>query len=701
MNENAAQSQSFFSSFGHWVLLALVVATPLLVLPFFANFMITTKILVVSLGAIILFTVFIWDLLKKRSLEVPKSPLILPLTLFGISTLCSTLFTTRYPVENLLGMGGVFLSFVVIALLGSILLKRDRTELFIQSATMAGSIIAVITLLQSVGFGPTRALNTIFGLDLPHTSLFNVTGSPFIAVQLLGALLVAQVTSFVITKKLSTFQLINLPFLVVGLVMNLLLVLPGKEAAPLVLPFGVSWSIATDVMKAPRSALIGVGPENFSSAFSLFRPQWTNTATWWNTQFGQGADVPLSLLTTGGLFSFLTWMWLAITIVNVARDQIKKEPALVGLLLSTLVLNLVFPSNPILLLIQAVAIAYFVANTSQGRNKFHILRPAAAMENETSTARTSLVIALLPLVVAGIVGLTMAYGIGRAYAASYTFFRSTYALQQNDAARVYDLQREASELNPYVSLYRSNYALTNFAIASALANKTDATEQEKQQIAQLIQQSLREAKAATLLRPEDSQGWRVLGQIYRNLIGTAEGADQWAVSSYVNAIQTNPTDPSLRVELGGLFYSAQQYDQAISLFQQAIQLKPDYANGYYNLANALKMAKQYEAAKTVYQQTLALIPADSEEYVQTNLELEALQSEMAALTSNGGDEDGTSAAPDSTSSLLNQNLNQPESEVLNPQEQATLEGETLNTQPLPSPSPAASASPTPSSTPAP
>ena len=704
MNDGSTVSSTFLANLSRWILLAVIAAVRLLVFPFFTNFMITSKILILFLGAGALLSLFVWDVLTKRGFEVPKSPLMMPLTVFGLSTLFATFFSSRYPVENVLGMGGVLISFVLIALLGSILSKRVKADTFIQVLTAVGSLVAITTILQSVGFGPTRILNVMFGLDLPHTTLFNITGSPFIAVQLLAVLVVTHVVAFMTTRKLSTFQLMNLPFLLIGLVMNLLLVLPGKEAAPLILPFGVSWSIATDVLKTPRSALIGVGPENFTSAYAIFRPQWTNTTTWWNTPFGQGSDLPLTLLATGGLLSFISWLWFAITGVNTSRAHFKKEPALVALFMSTLALNFAFPGNPILLAIQAVTTAFLIANTHQNSTKFHLLRPAAT-DAEGDSNRQSLVFASLPLVVAAAVAIGLTYGIGRAYAASYTFFRSSYALQQNDAAQVYELQRQATELNPYDGLYRSNYGMTNFAIATALANKTDATEQEKQQISQLIQQALREAKAATLLRPEDSQGWRVLAQIYRNLIGTAEGADQWAVSSYVTAIQTNPTDPTLRVELGGLFLSAGQYDQAISLFQQATQLKPDYANAYYNLANALKMAKQYEAAKTVYQQTLALIPADSEDYTKTNLELEALQKEMDSQAATDTDSEG--AAPNQAStnstSLLNQNLNQPESEVVTPPATSPLGAEELNTTTLPSPQPSASpvVTPAPSPTPTP
>lgn len=602
------------------------------------------------------------------SFEVPKSSLVTPLAFFGLSSLFAAVFTTRYPVENLLGMGGAYISAVVVATLGASLIRKASASQFVNALTGTGVALAVITLLQTVGYGPSRLLNVVFGTDLPHTNLFNVSGAPFVAAQFLGILLFAHILSFMTTRKLSTFQLISLPALIVGLALNVYLILPGKEASPALLPFGVSWSIATDVMKSPRSALIGIGQETYAAAYNQFRPSWTNSTEWWANSFGQASNVPLTLLTTAGLFGLASWIWLFVAVAKESRVHIKQHPVLVGVVLGTFIVQLFLPNNVVLLVLQATGLAYFIATAFKGVTKVHFFK-TATFDNSFTSSQRSTVAFVLPIVIAGAVALVCAYGVGRAYTASYYFFRSSYALQQNDAANTYEMQRRAAEMNPYMSVYRSNYALTNLAIATALANKQDITEQETQEVAQLVQQAIREARAATILRPEDTQNWRVLAQVYRNLIGSAEGADQWAVSSYVEAITTNPADPTLRIELGGIFLSQEQYNDAILLFQQAAELKPDYANAYYNLANALKAANQLATAQAAYQQTLSLIPADSEDYVRVNQELEEVQAvlaqQQAAAEANGeGQEAANTQATSPASSLLNQNVSQTENEVV-------------------------------------
>jgi tetratricopeptide (TPR) repeat protein len=83
----------------------------------------------------------------------------------------------------------------------------------------------------------------------------------------------------------------------------------------------------------------------------------------------------------------------------------------------------------------------------------------------------------------------------------------------------------------------------------------------------------------------------------------------------VRTIQTNPTDPTLRFELGTVYATLQNYEQAVRLFQQTIELKPDWANAYYNLANAYKQRGDNASALSVLQQTRQLIPADSADLV--------------------------------------------------------------------------------------
>lgn len=671
MNETTNTSQTSLNLVAHTLVLGSVFLAPLLVIPFFANFMVTTKLLVLFVLALLLVGIFIWHTFQRRTLEIPRSPLVLAIILFGASSLLSSLFSSQYPVENLLGLGGAYVGAMVIAVTGGLLI-RGRSNHDFQAVFNASIItLGVLTLAQTLGFGPSRFINAVAPyLNIPNTSIFNLAGAPFIAAQVFGLGLVANAFSWLKTRKLEMVSVATIVMSGLGLLLTIPAILPGQEATPLLLPAGVSWTIAIDVMKEPRAALVGVGPENYTAAYSIFKPTWVNGQTWWNANFGQGFDVPLTLLASTGLIGLATWLLLTFKTVRQAREQLGQLPFLSSLLLAIIFLQLVFPTNIVILLIQAIALAFFIANVEPRRNMtIHLLKVDREFLpfNVSGRRNNSLIGTLLPLAVAVLITGAGLYAVGRAYAASYTFFQSSVAMQEDDGVKVYDLQQRATILNPYISSYRSNYALTNLAIASALANKADATTQEQQQVGALIEQAIREARAATALRPADYQTWIVLAQIYRNLIGSAEGADQWSVSSYVQAINTNPTDPLIRIELGGLFFAAQQYNESISLFQQAVELKPDLPNGYYNLANALKAAGQLEPARQAYQQTLTLLPADSQDYIQANQELEELESQLATQSAQTTDEsvDQTPSAQSTLPSIIDQNVNETNNSLIN------------------------------------
>lgn len=695
------QTQSLPSKLAYGIVLATVILAPLLLVPVLTNFMGTSKLLLLSLTTIALAGLFIFHTAKHKVLEVPRSPLIPSLLFFGVAMFISSLLTTRYPVENFLGIGGALLAFAVIAIVGSLLIKTRSSHDFLNVFNASMILFCVLSVLQAVGFGPSRLINSLLQLNLPNTSLFNLSGSPFIAAQVFGVALLTQVISVIKRKKYESLDIAAIIASAIGLLLNAYLILPGKEASPLLLPFGVSWTIAIDVLKTPRSALIGVGPENFSAAYQILHPAWVNTTAWWNTSFGQASNVPLTLLTTTGLLGLAAWLLLTIKTVNYARVHFKQEPALMTLILACFALQLLLPINIVLLAIQAAAFAFLIANRPSRTNlSIHLFKIEKRDPAFDAPGRQPhLLIALLPLILGGLVVAAGLYGVGRAYAASYYFFQSSRALQANDAVSTYELQQQATLMNPYMASYRSNFALTNLAIATALANKTDATDQEKEQVSQLIQQSIREARAATLLKPDDSQTWQVLGQIYRSLIGSAEGADQWATSAYVQAISTSPNNPLLRIELGGLLFSLKQYPDANLLFQQAAELKPDLPNAYYNLANGLRAAGNLEQAKLAYQKTLSLLPANSDDYTKANQELEALEKEItaAAMTKDKEptDETGTDASPTSQTgslpSIVNQNVTQPDQSIVD--EPSTADLNVAEPTPVPSPSPVVTPTP--------
>lgn len=625
-----SQKKEVFAQITQWVLLLSLVATPLFFLPIFDNALPTSKTLLIFITTLVLFSVFCVRATTKGMIRVAFSPLAGTVVLFGLAVVASSFSSNQYPIKNILGMGGVYFCAIVIALMGGSLLSKKNVQFFITSLEVSGAAIAVATLLQITGFGPSWILNSMFGSKLAQDLSFNLVGSPFIATQFLAVTIVTLVAAITIKKKVSQSTLITLPIILLGFLANLMVILPGKIASPLLLPFSASWSIALDVLRSPRTAFIGIGPEYFGNAYSIFKPLWINDQEWWSVLFTQASNVPLTLLTTMGLFGLLTWIALVWNSVIQLKNKHDKDVLIIALSATSIfVLQFLFAANMVMLLLMGVVLAYLIAASSQ--KKAHIQTFAIKFNSGTQLGKQKQPVASFVIATVGVLVLiSSVYFLGRAYLASYYMYKSYRAITQSNAITVYDYQKRALALNQYLDHYHRNYANINMQIAIALSNKADATKEEQTQVAQLVQQAIREARAATVLNPDNSQNWLTLAQIYSNLIGLSEDAPQWAINAYVKAIETAPTSPTLRSQLGGLLYNQEQYTQALNLFQQAADLKPNLPNTYYSAANTLVKLNQLEQAKLAYQKTLLLLEPDSDSYIQASQELAQVEEQLEA-----------------------------------------------------------------------
>ncbi|MDP1709485.1 MAG: tetratricopeptide repeat protein, partial [Candidatus Komeilibacteria bacterium] len=229
--------------------------------------------------------------------------------------------------------------------------------------------------------------------------------------------------------------------------------------------------------------------------------------------------------------------------------------------------------------------------------------------------------------------------------ANHYYYQSIVAAAANDGIKTYNLQSKAIGADPSSPAYRWAYAQTNLALANAIASQATKdkplTDEQRNNISQLIQQTINEAKSTVALDPRSAAAWENLAATYRSLINFAQGADQWSIDSYQQAIALDPLNPRLRLDFGSLYYGQKKYDLAANLFSQAVSLKSDYANAHYNLAAALKELGQYQLAANAYQNTLSLVPVDSQDFTTVNSELEAIKKYLPTPTPTPPDQTNT------------------------------------------------------------
>lgn len=614
------------------------------ILPFFYNTALSSKLFVVAATAILTVLLYAISLIKEKKFEITTAPLISMYGLFSLSALVSIFFTNQYPVQNLLGLGGFQLASAVLLFFGAnIMAKENRAHLqrqtmvnqFIDGLLVAGAIIGLTSLLQLFGIGPTKLFNAVFNLNLPNTILFNITGSAFVAAQVAGVAFVALISRALQQRKMRMVDVVSLPFLLLALVINIWAIMPGKPAAIALPNFAASWSIAIDSLRIPRSALIGFGTDAYGDVFTRFKPIWMNGQETWQLVFGSATNYPMTLISTQGLFGLITWLLLVVTVVKHFKRTRSENKPIALIVLLTFALQFVLPTNLVLLGVQTLALMYWIAVESEFFSVIQ-LRTQAIKSSSEQEGVESVHGHILPVVAGWLliaVLLFPIYSTYRAFAGYYRMYRADVAAYKNDAVGMYEQQRQAVVVMPYLDSIRRQYAITNLQIAVALSANKDLSETDREQITQLISQAIREAKAATILDPNNTQNWVILAEIYRNISGVAKEADQWAVDSLVSAIEADPTNPLLRIDLGQTFFDKAQYEDAARFFNQAIELKPDLAGGYFQLGRALKEVGQLENAKTLLEKSKTLVEDGSEEQAIITKGISELDQAIAASSS--------------------------------------------------------------------
>ena len=641
---NNNNSSSPIKTISTWIAIIAIFLLPILVVPFTINFMAYSKTYLIIFSGLLIALLYFLESFRSRVWKIVVSPLTLPIILFTVAVALSTFLTQNYPVKNLLGFGGVYLASMVIAIIGASLLDRKKAQWAITAFIVAVCLLNVTSLLQLLGVGPSHLVTALTGFQMDHTLLLNLSGGSFVALQLGLIALVGIIAKVFSSKKIGSFEMLALPLLVFGVGLHLWSMLPGQPAETPLPSFAASWSVALDSLRVPKTALIGQGPEGYLTTFSRYRPASLNIGPFWQLRFDSGLGAPLTMLVQMGLLGVVSWLFLAGKFANKAlKSKLFKSSPLTWMILASFVLQFFLPLNLMMIGLQGLLLAFW---TAQHKDQFAVLNLRALSASLDRDSRTPILsdqknqadkwisLGTNGLVIAGLLFLTLA--AGRTYASFHHLYLAEKGLMNNDVIAYYDNSQKAMLNNQYSDLIRRYYASVNFRIALALSEKTDLSEQEQEQISELISQAVREAQAATTIDPQDTQNWLVLAEIYQELINSIDEADQWAVNAYVSAIQTDPSNPIIRVQLGAILLQQEQLQQAASLFGQAIELKPDLASGHFYLGQVYQLAQDPINAKNSWQQALALLEPGTEDYqmleellAQIEPEAEAAQEQMA------------------------------------------------------------------------
>lgn len=619
-------------------LVMITVFAPVILFPLSNSPIDASKMVLALLAVIVLPVVLAVHMIKQHTIRIPFHPLLVPALLFVVSGIISSVVSTPYPQTSFLGLQGMFVLSCLLWIFGGMVLQKKHAS-WLVTGLVGTTVFSIIWfVLQNINLGPSFIYQQLLGLPIQNNISFHPTGSLFVLAQLSFITLVALISRLTQPTKQRTLYIVATALVALGFLGTSWLSLPGKPTSPLILPVEAGWSVALDTLRVPKTALLGVGLSNYGEAFSAYKPAWLNTQQFWNVTYTQGSSFVFTLITGQGLLGLFVWLSLIFIVVKNYRTFSRGSVVLTHSFIAILVLQLLFPSSFLSLLLFGLVAAFLVGATKNQFTAFELQAWSFELvknnEEIKPVKKYSKMLVWITSAIFLILSISLTFAGFKAFASERALFAAATAGSAGDIVKVYQLQQTAIQHNPYNDTLRRQYALTSIGIASALSNKSDISDQDRQQITELIQQAIREGQTATTLNPTRSQNWETLADIYANLIGTASEAETWAAQSYNQAIVTAPRNPLLFIKLGGVFYRQENYKDALLLFERAAQIKPNLANAYYNAANTLKKQGELATAENAYKQTLLLLEQEagtaSDEYVATSKELEELQTQIKA-----------------------------------------------------------------------
>lgn len=593
----------------NWGVILLTFLLPLFFLPLTTEFYDFNKNLLLYFVTGLLLLAWIAKIGAQKEIKLVKNAVGWPIFGLVLAFIAATIFASPNKIEALLFPGAtgtvIALALLYLIIKNNLQSSESRTRVLL-ALTVSASLLALLAIYQFIGLG-----ETITKVAWLKSRLWTAAGNPLSLATFLLVVLPIPLVAF--WKKFSqSVTAAILPglssiLILIALIITISQILPGKPTAVVILPYPSSWEIAVEAFK--QNPLLGVGPENFVSAFNRFRPITFNRYDFWNARFTVSPNYPLHLLTVTGILGLVAFGWLVLKVIRAGYPGLIKKNSVTFSLFLTLLVFLVLPNNLLVLFTFFLLLAISEGSKPIGEEK---------------STKIPLLVGRVMLIIGCLLVGTAFYFAGRAWMAEASFKNSLDHLTANRGVETYNAQIQAIKLNSRQVDFRIAYSQVNFGLANSLAQKAPLTDQDRANISQLIQQAIREAKAATVLNPTNSATWENLANLYRNLINFAQDADQWAIAAYQQAIKTDPINPRLRLNLGGLFYALGDFDAARRQFEDVISLKSDFANGYYNLAAVYREEKKYSQAYQAMQMALNLIPADSADWQTAKSELDEL-----------------------------------------------------------------------------
>ncbi len=356
---------------------------------------------------------------------------------------------------------------------------------------------------------------------------------------------------------------------------------------------------------------LGIGPNRFSVAWSMYKPVEINSTAFFDTSFGSGSGLLPTFMTTVGSLGVLVWLVFFIALIwggvksifSSIRNGDNWETMAFFVLSFYLFVSSFFYSTGAVLFLLALAFAgVFIGLSSSSAPKGQI---SLAFLNDHRKSFFSILTLVLIIIIS--VGISFKY-IERFVSVSY--FRQ--------ALTAPDIETAEKSIGKALSLYTNDLYLRTYSQIyllklNSIVTKESLSEEEKASIQTNLDQAVNGAQMATTFDSKNYSNFQSLGAVYQNLgaIGIKDTYPK-AIEAYKTASTLNPKSPSLKLFMASVAFADGKNKEAKDYAKEALALKPDFVDAWLLLSQiAIKEGDKVEALSYA-EAALSILPTNKE-----------------------------------------------------------------------------------------
>ena len=411
-------------------------------------------------------------------------------------------------------------------------------------------------------------------------------------------------------------------------------VMPLKPNLPI--EVGLSYRGGFSVIKSAlgEKPILGSGPETFAFNYAKYKPTEINQTDFWNVRFFSAPSEIISLASDAGILGLASFLIILILFVariisNLTKEKedndISRKLLGVGFFAAWSGLAVgwfIYPQNFVLMFVFWLLFALYLVEGLPQKEGIYNLRKSPKILLTASFSFMVIIILIICLL----------YMQGTRFVAEAVYKRGVDLIQvKGDIDNGINKIIKATVINPYED---NTYKTLSQAFILKLNQDAALTNLGKEEKANLIQNDavnvINSANQTTRLSPKDASNWILRGQIYRGLVSIINGASEWAETSYNKALEFEPSNPFVYLELGRLYVNRadaiveqakkdeeakkkwnEYMSNAIKNFDKAITLKPNYASAHFEEALIYDRLGKSKEAIAKMEINKKLLPNDS------------------------------------------------------------------------------------------